>query len=247
MGRYSRPLAPRFIRFAGVRPGQRALDVGCGPGALTAQLAVTLGADRVAAADPSPGFAQACRERNPGVDVQTAKAEALPWPDAQFDVVLAQLVLSFVSDAPAAVAEMRRVSVAGATIAACTWDYGSEMQMLDTFWQAAKRVDRAAPDEARVLRYMTPDSLRDLWTSAGLADVQTAALVVTATYENFDDYWQPFLTGTGPAGQYCVSLDEAHRDALREECFRALAEPAGPFTLSARSWAVRGRRHASGS
>lgn len=242
MGRYSRRLAPRFSQFAGVKPGQRVLDVGCGPGALTVELAVTVGADRVAAADPSPGFSRACANLIPGADVRTAAAERLPWPDREFDVVLAQLVLSFVSDADAATREMRRVARYGGTVAACTWDYTGQMQMLTTFWRAARALDSAAPDEASVLPYIDPGSLRELWERGDLRDIATAELVVEVRYQDFEDYWQPFLTGTGPAGQYCVSLGESHRSALRDECFRALGAPAGPFTLSARSWAICGRR-----
>lgn len=241
MGRYSLRLAPLFVRFAGVGPTKTALDVGCGPGALTAELARAVGAERVAAADPSPGFARACADRVPGAEVRTAPAEELPWPDARFDAVLSQLVLSFVTDADAAVREMRRVTVPGGTIAACTWDYGGEMQMLNTFWTAALALDPTAPDEGRSLRFTDTDSLQDLWRRGGLSDIETDALVVEVRYRDFDDYWQPFLTGTGPGGQYCVSLDDGRRAALREACFRALGEPKDAFTLTARSWAIRGR------
>ncbi len=241
MGRYSRPLAPLFAQFAGVRPGQRVLDVGCGPGALTAQLAEEVGAERVAAADPSPGFARACAERIRGADVRTAPAEDLPWPDGAFDAVLAQLVVSFVSRPEAASREMRRVAVPDGTVAACTWDYGDQMQMLNTFWSAALTLDPAAPHEARSLAYTDRDSLQELWHRAGLRDIETSGLTVEVRYQGFDDYWQPFLTGTGPAGQYCISLGEDHLGALREECFRALGAPSGEFALTARSWAVRGK------
>ena len=241
MGRYSRRLAPLFARFAGVQSGQRVLDVGCGPGALTAQLASTVGAHLVAAADPSPGFARACADRVKGADVRTAQSEELPWPDAAFDAVLSQLVLSFVQDADAALREMRRVARPGGTVASCTWDYAGQMQLLNTFWHAALALDPAAPDEARTLAYTDPDSLRELWQRSGMSDIETAGLVVEVQYADFDDYWQPFLTGTGPGGQYCISLDDGHREALREECFRALGTPKGSFTLTARSWAVRGK------
>jgi ubiquinone/menaquinone biosynthesis C-methylase UbiE len=241
MGRYSRQLAPKFIQFAGVRAGQRVLDVGCGPGALTAALADTLGAEHVAACDPSPGFARACRQRVRGADVRTAPAEELAWPDAQFDAVLAQLVLSFVSNGAAAGREMRRVTVGGGTVAACTWDYGGQMEMLDTFWGAALALDPGAPDEAHTLAFTDRESLQELWRRTGLSDIETSGLLVDVQYQGFDDYWHPFLSGTGPGGQYCLSLDEHHREALRDACFRALGEPRGAFTLTARAWAVRGQ------
>jgi ubiquinone/menaquinone biosynthesis C-methylase UbiE len=240
MGRYSRSLAPLFADFAGVEPGQRVLDVGCGPGALTAELATRVGPTRVAAADPSAGFARACADRVPGADVRTAPAEELPWSSGAFDVVLSQLVVSFLQDAVAAVGEMRRLVSPGGFVAACSWDLTGDMKMLRTFWDAALALDPAAPDEGRVMLYTDPDSLRGLWLRAGLRDVETAPLVVEAEYADFDDYWQPFLTGTGPGGAYCVSLDAGHRAALQKECLTRLGAPQGSFTLTARSWAVRG-------
>jgi SAM-dependent methyltransferase len=240
MGRYSRLLAPLLVDFAGVQPGQHVLDVGCGPGALTSELALRLGADKVAAVDPSGGFARACADRVPGADVRIAPAERLPWPDSAFDAALSQLVVSFLQDAHGAVHEMRRVLDTGGILAACTWDYGGEMQMLRTFWDAALALDPAAPDEARVLDYANPDSLQGLWRRAGLRDVETSPLVVHADYPDFEDYWQPFLTGTGPGGKYCVSLDARRQAALHDECSRRLGDPHGAFTLAARAWAVRG-------
>jgi ubiquinone/menaquinone biosynthesis C-methylase UbiE len=240
MGRYSRVLAPLFADFAHAQPGQRVLDVGCGPGALTSELAVRLGSENVAAVDPSEGFARACAARVPGADVRTAPAEHLPWPDSSFDAVLSHLVINFLEHADTGMREMRRVLNAGGSLAACTWDYGGEMQMLRVFWDAALTLDPAAPDEARVMSYTDPDSLRELWTRTGLRKVDVAPLVVHVEYADFDDYWQPFLTGTGPGGAYCVSLDADRHAALRDECSRLLGDPDGTFTLAARAWAVRG-------
>jgi ubiquinone/menaquinone biosynthesis C-methylase UbiE len=240
MGRYSRLLAPQFADFVGLVSEWRVLDIGCGPGALTSELVSRLGADRVAGADPSPSFVAACAERLPGADIRHAPAEKLPWPDGSFDAVLSQLVVSFLHDADAGLAEMRRIVRENGVIAACTWDYGGEMQMLRTFWDAALTLDPAAPDEARVMNYIDPNSLRDLWLRTGLREVEVAPLVVHVDYAIFDDYWQPFLSGTGPGGHYCASLDEPHRAALRDECRRRLGTTGGPFTLSARAWATRG-------
>jgi ubiquinone/menaquinone biosynthesis C-methylase UbiE len=240
MGRYSKRLAGVFADFARIELGHRVLDVGCGPGALTSEIASRVGADMTAAADPSAGFARACAETVRGADVRTASAEELPWPTGSFDTVVSQLVVSFLRDVEAGVAEMRRVLRPGGTLAACSWDYAGEMQMLRTFWDAALALNPEAPDEGRVMAYADRDSLRELWLTAGLRDVETAPLVVQAEYEDFDDYWQPFLTGTGPGGRYCVSLGADEQAALRAECFQRLGAPARSFTLSARAWAVRG-------
>jgi SAM-dependent methyltransferase len=240
MGRYADRLAPLLIAFAGIRPGEGVLDVGSGPGSLTEALAAQIGADRVAAIDPSEPFAAATAERVPDADVQVGAAESLPWPDDTFDAALAQLVVNFMSDADAGVAEMGRVVRPGGTVAACTWDYADGMTMLRIFWDAALAIDSDAPDEVN-LRFQSAGDLREVWTRAGLGDVETDALVVEAAYRDFDDFWQPFMGGVGPAGAYCVSLDEDLRAALREECRRRLGDPDGAFTLSASAWAVKGR------
>ena len=242
MGRYSVRLAPLLVDFAGVPAPGRALDVGCGPGALTAELASRLGVGSVAAADPSESLAAACAERVPGADVRVAAAERLPWGDATFDAALSQLVVNFMQDPEAGVREMARVVRAGGVVAACTWEYREGMKMLRTFFDAALALDPAAPDEAIVMRFQGGEELAGLWSSAGLREVETAPLDVAVEYSSFDDYWQPFESGVGPAGAYCASLSAADRQALRHECRRRLGAPSGPFTLAARAWAVRGEK-----
>jgi len=241
MGRYSRELAPRLVAFAGVADGMRALDVGCGSGLLTAALADRLGAANVAAADPSESLLEACAARVPGADVRHAPAEELPWPDASFDAVLSQLVLNFVADADAAVAEMRRVAAPGAILASCTWDYAGGMRMLHTFWDAAAELDPQAPVESS-MRYRTAEELASLWERGGLDDVETGSLEVEVAYPSFDEYWEPFTLGVGPAGAYFASRDPAQREALRTGSFARLGSPAGPFSVTARAFAVRGTR-----
>lgn len=241
MGRYADLLAPRLIAFAGVQPGDRVLDVGCGPGSLTEALGEVVGPERVAAVEPSEPFAAAAAERVPAAEVQVGAAESLPWSADTFDVALAQLVVNFMSDADAGVAEMRRVVRPGGTVASCTWDYSGGMTMLRTFFDAALSLDPETPDEARTMRYIDPDDLRELWLRAGLEAVENDALVVEVSYTDFDDFWEPFTGGVGPAGAYTASLEPDRREALREECRRRLGEPAGAFTLSAKAWAVKGR------
>jgi SAM-dependent methyltransferase len=241
MGRYADRLAPLLIGFAGAQQGERVLDVGCGPGSLTEALGEFLGAEHVAAIDPSESFAAACAERVPTADIQVGAAESLPWPADTFDAALAQLVVNFMADADAGVTEMRRVVRPGGTVASCTWDYSGGMTMLRTFWDAALALDPDTPDEARTMRYHDSQDLRELWLRAGLGAVETDALVVEASYRDFDEYWEPFTGGVGPAGAYCLSLDLDRRAVLREECRRRLGDPDGPFVLSAKAWAVKGR------
>jgi SAM-dependent methyltransferase len=194
--------------------------------------------------DPSEPFVEACRTRVPAADVRVAVAEELPFADASFDRVLSQLVVNFMSDPPAGISQMRRVSRPGGTVAACVWDYGGEMTLLRAFWDAAAALDAgAAPlDEAVTMPYCERASLPALWEEVGLQDVRSAELWPSVRYASFDELWAPLTTGVAPSGAYTVALDEAHRAALREELFRRLGSPPGPFVLTARAWAVAGRR-----
>jgi SAM-dependent methyltransferase len=241
VGRYTSALARELIRVAGVRRGDRALDVGCGPGALAVELAAVVGEANVAAVDPSEPFVQACQARLPAAEVRAAAAEELPFADAALDAVLAQLVVNFMSDAPAGVGEMRRVARPGGAVAACVWDYADGMTMLRTFWDAARALDPSAPDEGTDMEYCREGELRELWESVGLADVEDGQLVVVADYEDFDDYWWPFTVGVAPSGAYCAALEPDRQAALREEVRRRLGEPSGPFRLTARAWYAVGR------
>ena len=241
MGRYSRELAPRLIEFAGVDPGMVVVDVGCGPGALTERLVQRVGAGNVAAADPSEPFVAAVTERAPGVDVRQAAAEELPWGDDRFDAALSQLVVNFMRDADAGASEMRRVTRPGGVVAACTWSYGEDMQMLRGFWDAARRLDSGAPDEASRCATGAWRSWKSYGGASGLNDVDTDHLRVETGYTGFDDLWEPFTYGVGPAGAYLAKLDSGQREQLRTELFKGLGEPAGEFTLSATACAVRGK------
>jgi SAM-dependent methyltransferase len=240
VGRYGRALARAHVHAAGVEPGDVVLDVGCGPGALTESLASITGSANVTAIDPSPEFVEACRARVPGADVRVATAEHMPDLGRTFDAVMSQLVVNFMTDAEAGVAAMRDATRAGGTVASCVWDYADGMTMLRAFWDAALERDPDAPDEARTMRYCSPDELRSLWEGAGLAEVETDELVVGAEYDDFDDLWAPFLAGVGPGGAYVAALAPAEQLSLREAYRQHLGSPSAAFTLSARAWFVRG-------
>ena len=238
MGRYSVQLAPQLADYAGVRAGQRVIDVGCGPGALTAVLADRLGSANVCAIDPSESFVAAVRARLPGVDARLASAERLPWADGTFDAAMAQLVVHFMSDPVAGLSEMARVLRPGGIVAACVWDHAGEHGPLSIFWQAARELDAEVKDES-LLAGAREGHLAELFVEAGLRSVEDSALVATVNHPSFAEWWVPFTLGVGPAGAYAAGLDLERRAALKERCRQLL--PAAPFELSARAWTARGR------
>jgi len=239
MGRFSEPLAPILADLAGVTPGSTAvaLDVGCGAGAMTQVLVARLGAGRVAAVDPSAPFVDATRQRVPGVDVRLGRAEDLPFGDAAFDLVLAQLVVHFLADPVRGIAEMARVTRPGGVVAAAVWDHGGAHSPLAAFWTAALELRPDAPDESG-LPGVREGQLRDLFTRAGLVGCASSALTVEVRHASFEAWWEPFTLGVGPAGAYLASLDAYGRERLHDLCRARL--PAGAFTTRAVAWAETG-------
>jgi SAM-dependent methyltransferase len=237
MGRYSRLLSDQLVSLASVRDGQRVLDVGCGTGALTGELVARLGSAAVAAVDPSEPFVAAARARYPGVDVRRAPAEQLPFPSDAFDAALAQLVVHFMKDPAAGLAEMGRVTRRGGVVAACVWDHGGGEGPLRLFWDAARTRDPAVDDESR-LPGTREGHLAELFAAAGLREIEATRLPVSLEHPTFESWWEPFTRGVGPAGAYLASLDADRRAELREDCRRRVHSE--PFVVSAVAWAARG-------
>ena len=237
MGVYSAQLAPQLVDLAGVHAGQKVLDVGCGPGALTAELVARLGPAAVAAVDPSESFVAAARERYPGVDVRQSTAEHLPFPDGSFDAALAQLVVHFMTDAVAGLREMARVTRQQGVVAASVWDFAGKRSPISLFWDAARDLDAEAGDESK-LPGERAGSLTELFGAAGLDDVEETEVVATMTFATFEEWWEPFTRGVGPAGAYTAALDDDDRAKLRNRCRQVLPEP--PLTIRAVAWAARG-------
>ena len=238
MGRFSEPLAAVFADACGVRAGQRVLDVGCGPGALTAELVRRLGPDAVTAIDPSPPFVEATAARFPRVDVRTGVAEDLPFPDATFDAALAQLVVHFMADPVQGLREMGRATRPGGTVGACVWDHGGGQGPLSVFWTAVHDLAPDAPAEAD-LAGTHEGQLVQLAQAAGLDSAEPGTVSVTVSFPTFDDWWEPFTLGVGPAGAYVAGLDAEHQAALRDRCASLL--PEAPFTVTVSAWSVTAR------
>ena len=238
MGRFSAPLAVMFADTVGVAQGQRVLDVGCGSGALTAVLVDRLGVERVSAADPSVPFVDAVRKEYPSMEVRLCAAEELAFPDAAFDLVLAQLVVHFMADPVAGIAQMARTAVPGGVVGANVWDNGGGKGPVDAFWAAVRTLDPSVPDETH-LPGVADGHLAQLFSQAGLEDVTSTALTVRVHHDSFEDWWRPFTLGVGPAGAYVATLDDSTRARVRDTCRESL--PEGPFATTATAWTVWAR------
>lgn len=237
MGRYSVQLSSQLADFAGVHDGQRVLDVGCGPGALTSELVTRLGSPAVVAVDPSEPFVAAARARHPQIAVDRASAEQLPFPDDVFDAALAQLVVHFMSDPIAGLAEMARVTRPGGVVAACVWDHAGDGGPLNLFWETARAFDPEVVDESR-LAGAREGHLAELFDAAGLRQIEETTLSATVRFPSFEAWWEPFTLGVGPSGAYVGALDPERRTRLRQRCRAAL--PDAPFVITATAWAARG-------
>jgi SAM-dependent methyltransferase len=238
MGRFSGPLAIPFADLLELRAGQRVLDVGCGPGALTRELVDRTGAANVAAIDPMTAFTDAVRERCPGVDVRVGPAEDLPFADDAFDAAAAQLVVHFMADPVAGLREMGRVTRPGGAVAACVWDYGTGGAPLAVFWRAVRDLDPGAPGEEALAGAREGD-LVALFDEAGLVEVRGGTVSTVVDFESFEDWWRPYNHGVGPAGAYVATLSDSARGELVGRCAELLGDP--PFAVTATAWSAVGR------
>ncbi|WP_116450608.1 class I SAM-dependent methyltransferase [Blastococcus litoris] len=242
VGRWSRLVAARFVDWLGRPAGQRWLDVGCGTGALTGAVLTAAEPAAVVGIDPSPGFVQhaAAAVADPRASFEVGDARALPVPDGVFDAAVSGLVLNFVAERTTVLREMRRAVGPGGTVAAYVWDYAGGMQLMTAYWDAVLELGLGDPAESEAVRFgfCRPEALRTMATAAGLTDVGTTEIVVPTEFRDFDDFWSPFLGGTGSAPAHLASLPETDRTRVRDAVRERL--PAGEIRLTARAWAVRG-------
>jgi ubiquinone/menaquinone biosynthesis C-methylase UbiE len=247
VGRWSRLVAQEFIGWLAIPEGRQWLDVGCGTGVLSRRILEETNPKTVMGIDRSDDFVSFTRSRigNPNTRFETGDAQALPVESESFDVVVSGLVLNFVPQPAQMIAEMMRAVRKDGTVALYVWDYAGEMQFLRHFWDAAVEIDPAANnlDESKRFQICDPGALAELFQNAGLQDVQTRAIDIATNFQNFDDYWVPFLGGQGPAPGYLMSLSEERRAALRERIYNGMPfAPDGSIPLVARAWAIRGTK-----
>ena len=247
VGRWSRQVAPRFLAWLDPPSGARWLDLGSGTGALTAQILRDCSPKTVTGVEPSEGFLKLARGQVTGRRAQFVQGagDCIPIEDGSVDLAVSGLVMNFIPDPSKAMGELRRCIAPGGTIAAYVWDYAGHVQFMRYFWDAAVALNPAAHEKDEGVRFpiCRPGPLRDLFASAGLHDVSVDALDIPTAFADFDDYWQPFLSGIAPAPGYCMSLDEGSRNALKAHLQKTLpTDGDGMILLAARAWAVRGTR-----
>lgn len=245
VGRWSRPVAQEFISWLTLKRNQRWVDVGCGTGALTMTILAAAAPREVVGVDPSDGFISHARRQiqDPRATFRSGDAQNLPIEDDAFDAAVSGLVLNFVPDPARAVSEMMRVTRSGGTIAAYIWDYAEGMQLMRYFWDAAVALNPAAQelDEGRRFPLCRPATLLALFDDAGLEQTEVHTIEVPTVFDDFDDYWSPFLGGQGPAPGYCAELTEDKRAGLKDRLRVTLpVQSAGHIRLMARALAVRG-------
>jgi SAM-dependent methyltransferase len=245
MGRWSRLVAPLLLEFANIPDGWRVLDVGSGTGSLSLEIAARRPHCRIVGIDPSEDYVEYAKVRvpNPNLQFEVGNAQGLSFSNADFDACLSLLVFNFIPDPARALAELRRVTRAGGRICAATWDYGDGMQMLRIFWDAVRDLDATAKQlDEKYMRLCRAGELVSLWKEGALINVEEQALEIAMHFRSFDDFWQPFLAGKGPAGAYVERLTPEVRIRLRDHVRRLLPEGAqqGAFELRGRAWAVRG-------
>lgn len=245
MGRWSRLLAPELVAFAGVRDGDRVLDVGAGTGSFGSAVEASMPSSRIVGIDPSAGFIAYAQKtaKSDRANYEVGDAQAMKFKDASFDNTAALLVMNFVPDHNRAIAEMRRVTRPGGVVSACVWDYNEGMQSLRFFWDAAVELNPAIePKDERHMKLSHQGQLVDLWKKAGLVSVREEPLTIDQAFSSFDDYWGPFTKGAGPGGAYVVSLPEDRRQQLETRLRKRVLgdRQDGAFTLKAKAWCVRG-------
>lgn len=244
VGRWSRRVAEVFIDGLGVGPGARWIDVGCGTGAVTETILARAHPASIVGIDPSEAFVGFARERvaDPRASFAIGDGAALPLPEDSADIAVAGLVLNFAPDPVAMLAEMRRVTRVGGTVAIYVWDYAGGMQIMRHFWDAAIEQDEAVRDKAESLRFeiCAPGPLREAFAAAGMAGATVEPIDIPTVFRDFDDYWRPFLMATAPAPRHAMSLSDEDREDMRRRLQARLpVEPDGSIHLNARAWAAR--------
>lgn len=247
MGRWSRQIAPLFLNWLAPDPSLDWVEVGCGTGALSAEILARTSPRSLRSIDPSAGFIAKASSAidDPRVSFSVGDAQSLSLPPASADIVVSALVLNFIPDRQKGLAEMRRITRPGGSIALYVWDYpGGGVEFMRAFWTAAVALDPAARDltEDKRFPFCTPEGLTALLASSGLDRITCAPLTAPTVFGDFEDYWRPFTLGAGPAPGYCANLPPEHQQRLKDRLSATLPRQSdNSITLQSRAWALRAR------
>ena len=243
MGRWSRKIAPLFVDWLSASQEKRWADIGCGTGQLSLQIASKCNPSHQVGIDKSEGFLTQAKKNVPSAEFRVCDAQNIDLPDNEADYAVSGLVLNFVTDKAKALSEMARIVRPEGTVGLYVWDYAGQMQIMRYFFDTARLIDpkSSAYDDGINASICRPKALSDAFAAAGLSDVETTAIDIPAAFVNFQDYWKPFLGGTGSAPKYCMSLDENTRNKIRDGVRAKLPTgPDGEILLAVRAWAVKG-------
>ena len=243
MGRWSRKIAPLFVDWLAPSQGKRWIDIGCGTGQLSLQIANKCNPSQQIGIDTSEGFLTQAKKYVPSAEFRVGDAQNIDLPDDAVDYAVSGLLLNFIPDKAKALSEMARIVRPEGTVALYVWDYAGQMQIMRYFLDTARPIDpkSSAYDDGINAPICRPKALSDAFVAAGLSDVETAATDIPAAFVDFQDYWTPFLGGTGSAPKYCMSLDENTRNKIRDAVRAKLPTgPDGEILLAVRAWAVKG-------
>ena len=245
MGRWSVLVAEKFLDWLSISPGSIWLDLGCGTGSLTKLILDTCEPNEIYAIDSSSEFIAHAQQTiaNPIVNFQVGLAQALELESNLVDAVVSGIMLNFVPDPKTAIAEMIRITKPGGCIGIFLWDYAEGMEMLRYFWDAAVELDKSAIEFDEGIRFplCKEGQLETLIREVGMKQVEATSIVVKTDFQNFDDFWQPFLGNVGPAPSYTMSLNQTERQKLEDKLHNMLPiDNNGSISLTARAWAVKG-------
>ncbi len=245
VGRWSRLVAKEFIRWLAIPENSQWLDVGCGTGALSQTILQLTNPKKVKGIDRSEDYVNTARGRvnHSNAEFEVGDAQSLAVESDLYDAAVSGLVLNFVPQPNQMIAEMKRAVKQHGLVAVYVWDYAGKMQFMRHFWNAAIALDPAIADHDEGKRFpiCNPNVLAELFHVAGLIGVEVRPIDISTDFKDFDDYWNPFLGGQGPAAGYAMSLNEDRRAQLRDRIYNSL-----PFAMDrsiplvARTWAVKG-------
>jgi ubiquinone/menaquinone biosynthesis C-methylase UbiE len=247
-GRWSRLIANKFIDWLDVKQARMegCVDMGCGTGALSEALIANDVCTSLTCLDRSPAYLSFAKQRIQSSNVQfvTGDVQSTSLSASEHPLIVSGLVLNFVDSPEKMLREMVRIGRSGAVLGVYIWDFSDGMKPIRKFWDAARLSGAPNVDELDAgiqFPICKRENLLQIVTESGWVEPCVEPIEIDAHFENFDDYWSPFLSGQGTGPAFAVSLDEDTRERVRKTLMSLVTDaPDKPFTLRARAWAAKG-------